>query len=194
MRQVQAEDLAVLRSERPMSMTHRRPVVFVCLLASFSVAAQGTLQFDAPLDWVQIDAPSPLRVAQFGLPRAPGDPEDAQLVVYYFGGEGGEVEANLERWTNQMLQPDGRPSSDVATTTSFDVAGLPVTVLDVPGIYSAEVQPGSRMRYYKRGFRLKAAVVETPAGPYFFKLTGPGRTVTDWEPGFNEMLATVTFQ
>ena len=49
-----------------------------------------------------------------------------------------------------------------------------------PGIYAAEVQPGSGMRYYKRGYRLKAAVVETPSGPYFFKLTGPGRTVVSW--------------
>jgi hypothetical protein len=169
-------------------------VAFACFVTSISLTAQGSLRFDAPLDWVQIDTSSPLRVAQFGLPRTPGDSEDAELVVYYFGGEGGAVQANLERWTNQMWQPDGRPSSDVATTTSFEVAGLAVTVLDVPGIFRAEVQPGSGMHYFKRGFRLKAAVVETPAGPYFFKLTGPGRTVTEWEPGFNALLTTVSFQ
>ena len=169
-------------------------VVLLCLVHAFPLARQQSLRFDAPLDWIQIDTDSPLRVAQFGLPRAPGDTEDAELVVYYFGGEGGTVEANLERWTNQMLQPDGRASSEVATTTSFEVAGLPVTVLDVPGIYAAEVLAGSRMRFYKRDFRMKAAVVDTPAGPYFFKLTGPGRTVTDWEPGFNALLATVSFQ
>ena len=84
--------------------------------------------------------------------------------------------------------------SDVATTTNFDVAGMSVTVLDVPGIYSAEVQPGSGMRYYKRGFRLKAAVVETSIGPYFFKLTGPGRTVTERESEFNALLSSVNFQ
>ena len=50
------------------------------------------------------------------------------------------------------------------------------------------------MRYYKRGFRMKAAVVDTPAGPYFFKLTGPGRTVTDWESGFNALIDTVGFR
>ena len=176
-----------------MTLTRWWSVVFA-LAASAAVVAQGSLQFEAPLEWAQIDTSSPLRVAQFGLPRAPGDSEDAELVVFYFGGEGGAVKANLERWTNQMLQPDGRSSSDVATTTSFDVAGMSVTVLDVPGIYSAEVQPGSGMRYYKRGFRLKAAVVETSAGPYFFKLTGPGRTVREWESGFNALLATVSFQ
>ena len=70
--------------------------------------------------------------------------------MFYFGGAGGSVEANLDRWTNQMLQPDDSPSVDVATTTGFEVAGMPVTVLDVPGIFAAEVRPGSRMRYYKR--------------------------------------------
>ena len=177
-----------------MTLTRWWSIACGCLAASAAVAAQGSLRFDPPPDWVRIETSSPSRVAQFGLPRASGDPEDAELVVYYFGGEGGAVEANLERWTNQMLQPDDRPSSDAATTTSFEVAGMSVIVLDVPGIYTAQVQPGSGMRYYKRGFRLKAAVVETSAGPYFFKLTGPGRTVTEHESAFNALLSTVNFQ
>ena len=183
----------MLRSREPMTLTRWWSIAFTCLAASAAVATQGLLRFDPPPDWVRIETSSPSRVAQFGLPRASGDSEDAELVVYYFGGEGGAVEANLERWTNQMLQPDERSSSDVATTTSFEVAGMSVTVLDVPGIYTAEVQPGSGMRYYKRGFRLKAAVVETSAGPYFFKLTGPSRTVTERESAFNALLSSVSF-
>ena len=183
----------VLRSSL-MQPARRWPIPLLCLALSLPVVAQSSLQFDAPVDWIELETDSPLRVAQFELPRASGDPEDAELVAYYFGGEGGTVEANLERWTNQMLQPDGRPSSDVVTTTIFEVAGMPITVLDVPGIFSAEVHPGSRMRYYKRGYRLKAAVVETPSGPYFFKLVGPGRTVDRWESGFNTLLASVSFQ
>ena len=157
-------------------------------------AAQGSLLFDTPVGWTRVDTRSPMRVAEFSLPRTIGDVEDAELVVYYFGGEGGAIEANLERWTSQMRQEDGKPSSDVATTTSFEVSSLTVTVLDVPGIYAAEVHPGSRMRYYKRGYRLKAAVVETPSGPYFFKLTGPGRTVESWESDFTTLLESMTFE
>ena len=40
------------------------------------------------------------------------------------------------------------------------------------------------MRYYKPDFRLLAAVVETPDGPYFFKLTGPEPTVLRWADSF----------
>ena len=161
---------------------------------SVAVAAQPSLRFDAPVDWVRVDGDSPFRVAQFGLPRAEGDPEDAELVVYYFGGDGGTVAANLERWTDQMVQSDGRPSAEVATTTGFEVSNLPVTVLDVPGIYAAEVQPGSGMHYFKRGFHLKAAVVESPEGPYFFKLTGPARTVATWDSRFTTLLQSITFE
>ena len=169
-------------------------VVAVLVAMSVTLAAQRMLRFDAPVDWVRTDTSSEFRVAQFGLPRAESDPEDAELVVYYFGGSGGTVAANLERWTDQMVQPDGRPSTEVATTTGFEVATLPVTVLDVPGIYSAEVQPGSGMYYFKRGFHLKAAVVETPEGPYFFKLIGPARTVATWDSKFTALLQSITFK
>ena len=177
-------------------MSRTKHLTLVTLLATMSVAlgAQRSLHFDAPIDWVRVNPNSAIRVAQFGLPRAEGDSEDAELVVYYFGADGGTVAANIERWTDQMVQPDGRSSADVATTTSFEVSDLPVTVLDVPGIFAAEVQPGSSMHYFKRGFHLKAAVVETPKGPYFFKLTGPARTVAIWNSKFTNFLESITFE
>ncbi len=159
-----------------------------------AAAQSGALVFDPPDDWISHAASSPMRVAQFTLPKAQADIEDAELIVFYFGGAGGSVEANLERWTNQMLQPDGSSSAEVATTTSFMVGELAVTVLDVPGIYAAEVRPGSGMRYHKPGFRLKAAVVETPAGPYFFRLTGPEQTVRTWDDGFTSLLESVRLE
>lgn len=161
-------------------------------------AQDRAFTFDPPAEWLQETVSSPMRLAQFTLPRAEGDVEDAELVVFYFGGSGGTVEANLQRWTNQMVQPDGSQSADVATTTSFTVSDnaeeFPVTLLDVPGTYAASVRPGSSMRYNKSNFRLRAAVVETPQGPYFFKLTGPNRTILAWDAEFSEFLASVRFQ
>ena len=56
-----------------------------------------------------------MRVAEFTLPRVQGDAEDAQLVLYFFGGQGGSVDANIERWVSiEIQQPDGKPSSAVA--------------------------------------------------------------------------------
>ncbi len=178
------------------------PAAIFALLAGAAVAGfppslaaqEGTLVFDPPDEWIAEPVSLPMRLAQFTLPRAEGDSEDAELAVFHFGGGGGTIEANLERWTNQMLQADDSPSADVATTTSFLVGELAVTLLDVPGIYAAEVVPGSGMRYYKRGYRLKAAVVETPAGPYFFRLTGPEQTVRTWEDRFVTVLESLRLE
>jgi hypothetical protein len=175
-------------------------LVAATLIVTVSIGntQEQVFTFDPPAEWLQENVSSPMRLAQFTLPRAQGDTEDAELVVFYFGGSGGTVEANLQRWTNQMVQPDGSQSTDVATTTSFtvneDAEGFPVTLLDIPGTYAAAVRPGSGMRYNKPNFRLRAAVIETPQGPYFFKLTGPDRTVLAWNEQFSEFLASARFQ
>ena len=169
-----------------------RIVTIAALAATLAApgAAQPTLRYEPPRDWIEEPAASPMRVAQFRLPRVPGDPEDGELVVFYFGGSGGTVEANLQRWIGQMEQPDGGSSFAVASTTAFDANGLDVTLLDVPGTYVAAVRPGAAERFEKPDFRLLAAVVETPAGPWFFKLTGPVRTIARWNAAFGEFLRT----
>ena len=162
------------------------------LLATPGAAVgQPALHYEAPDDWIEQSSESPMRVTEFRLPRVPGDSEDAELVVFYFGGSGGSVEANLQRWIGQMEQPDGRSSFEVASTTGFEANGLVVTLLDVPGSYVAAVSPGSATRLSKPNFRLMAAVVETPVGPYFFKLLGPARTVARWDSRFAEFLRSV---
>jgi hypothetical protein len=153
----------------------------VVLAAAMPLMLAQSLKYDTPAGWVSKPPASSMRVADFTLPKVAGDAEDGQLTVYYFGGQGGTVQANLDRWIGQMTQPDGRASKDVATTTKTKTAsGLAVTLVDVSGTYVAEVTPGSKERFNKPGFRLRAAVVETPAGPYFVKLTGPAKTIAKW--------------
>ena len=156
--------------------------------------AQGSLKYDPPKGWVSKPPASAMRVAEFVLPKAIGDPEDASLAIFFFGGQGGSVEANLERWTNQMAQPDGRDSRKVAKTERFTSNGMKVTVLDVSGTYTAEMRPGASERHNKPNFRLKAAVLETSAGPYFFKLTGPQKTVARWDESFATFIKSVRTQ
>jgi len=131
-----------------------------------------------------------MRVAQFALPRADGDPEDAELVVYYFGGSGGSVDANVERWVGQMQQPDGKPVSTVKRDTAH-VNGLTVTLIDVSGTYVAETAPGANSRHNNAAYRLRAGVIETPSGPYYVKLTGPQQTVAKWDRAFNDFIASM---
>jgi hypothetical protein len=158
-----------------------------------SVTSVATLTFSAPAGWKASDPSSSMRVAQFVLPRAAGDAADADLVVYYFGGSGGTVDANIERWLSQMQQPDGKPSSAVAKRLVRTINGLKVTLVDVGGTYVAEMTPGSSQRHNSPNFRLRAAVIETPGGPYFIKLTGPSRTIAAADKSFEQFLGSVKY-
>lgn len=186
--------MTIRRRRSGVLVTTAAAVCLAVLTAPVGRAQEPVLAFDPPAEWIAVEVSSPMRVAEFILPKSAGDIEDAELAIFYFGGGGGTVEANLERWTGQMLQPDGRSSANVATTATFEAGDLSVTTLDVPGIYAAEVRPGSGMRYHKPGFRLQAAVVETPAGPYFFRLTGPEGTVEAWSDAFLAVLESVRLE
>ena len=164
----------------------------MAFVATTALSAAG-LTYSAPPDWKPVKTASSMRVAQFAVPRAPGDTQDAELVIYYFGGSGGTVEANIERWVGQMQQPDGKPSSAVAKRQSRTIHGLKVTIVDVPGTYVAEVMPGSSERHNSPGYHLRAAVIETSNGPYFIKLTGPAKTVAAAEKTYELFLSSVQF-
>lgn len=156
-------------------------------IAAGSAALQtaGALKFDPPAGWISKTPTSSMRVAEFTLPRTATDKEDATVTVFFFGGQGGTVQANLDRWIGQIEQPDGRDSKQLAKTTTFDtVSGLKVTVLDVAGTYAAEVGPGSTEHFNKPGFRQCAAYIDTPDGPYFAKLLGPAATVAKWHDSY----------
>lgn len=171
-------------------------VLSLTIMLAFAATgfSQATLKYEVPKGWVAQSTSSSMRVGQFALPKASRDAEDAELVIFFFRGQGGGVEANLQRWMNQMAQPDGRSSREVAKTSDLIANGLKVTVLDVTGTYVAEINPGSPERHNKPNFRMKAAVVETPGGPYFVKLTGPQKTVAHWDESFNAFLKSVRFQ
>ena len=149
------------------------------------------LTFTTPDGWTSKPSTSSMRVAEFTLPRAAGDADDAQLIVYYFGGSGGSVDANMQRWISQMEQPDGRLSSAVAKKESRKVNGLAVSLVDVSGTYTAEMSPGSAAHLNKPHFRMRAGVVETSRGPYFIKLTGPEKTVTRWDRAYEQFVGSV---
>jgi hypothetical protein len=152
------------------------------------------LAFITPPGWKQSPPTSSMRVAEFTLPRSAGDPDDAQLIVYYFGGSGGSVDANMQRWIGQMQQADGKASSAVAKKESRTVNGLAVSLIDVSGTYTAEMAPGAATHHNQPRFRMRAGVVETPKGPYFIKLTGPEKTVAKWDAAFNEFVGSFRFQ
>jgi hypothetical protein len=171
-----------------------RTMIPALLLAAAGLQAPpaGSLAYTAPAAWHTRPAASTMRVAEFVVPKAAGDPEDAEVIIYFFGGNaGGGVDANIDRWIGQLTQPDGSPSKDKAKRETQTINGLKVTMVDVSGTYVAEVRPGATEHYNKPDFRVRAAVVETPRGPYYIKMTGPARTVAAADDDFRKFLAAL---
>jgi hypothetical protein len=154
----------------------------------------GHLAWQAPDGWVVETPSSAMRMAQFRLPGQAGAEEDASAVVFYFHGEGGSVQANIDRWYTQITQPDGRPSKDAAKVTKKTVNGLQQTRVDVSGTYQQMTTPMGPVSAEKPNYRMLAAVIETSSGPWFVKLTGPENTVAHWEKSYYEFLDSVRME
>ncbi len=144
----------------------------------------------APQGWVEEAPASSMRKAQYRLPLADGDTEDAAVLVFYFKGEGGGVESNINRWTSWFVQPDGRPSMEAATVATSEVNGLKQTVVDVSGTYLFKSRPMATTSTEKPGFRMLGAVVEVESGPWFVRCIGPEKTVAKWEGSFQSFMGS----
>jgi len=164
-------------------------IVVICVLNT--AFQKSSLKFTVPPGWIEEERTSSMRVAQYRLPKAASDTEDASVVLYYFGqNQGGSVAANIERWVSQMKQADG----DTSKKENLEVNGLKVTTVDVAGTYVAETAPGSGAFLNKPGYRLRAAVVETPNGSYYVKLVGPEKTVAQWNESFLSYIKSFEFK
>jgi hypothetical protein len=151
-------------------------------------SAASALAFTAQEGWVVEKPTSAMRKAQYRLPHADKDTEDASLVVYFFSGQGGDVQSNLDRWCSQFEQPDGKASKDVLKNSSRTVNGMTVHEADLSGTYVAETAPGSGEHVRKEGWRMLAAILEAKDGPYYAKLVGPSATIAKWEESFRNFV------
>lgn len=142
----------------------------------------GGILWTVPARW-QSGQGSSMRVATYAVPAKAGDP--GECAVFFFGpGQGGSVDANVERWGKQF---EGAPKPAQTVTT---VAGLRVTRAQVAGAYLAPGGPMMQSTGKKTGYRLLGAIVEAPEGNVFFKLTGPAATVAAAEKEFDALVAS----
>jgi len=144
--------------------------------APHSIAAAG-LEFNPPIRWIPEMPDSSMRLAQYRVPSPADGSADAQLLIYYFEGQGGSAQANIDRWVAQFSTADGRPIED-ARITHREGNGLQLALVDVTGTYHESQGPmmGGETTPHP-GYRMLAVIVEGPGGPWFVKLTGPEATV-----------------
>ncbi|MFA6109925.1 MAG: hypothetical protein WDA75_14255 [Candidatus Latescibacterota bacterium] len=151
----------------------------------------GGLAGQAPAEWRQVPPSSSMRLAEYALPGYPGGTADAVLAVFHFGqNQGGGVEANIQRWFSQFIQPDGGSTEARARRSTRTVRGMPVTLVDLEGTYNGGMGAGGQGEP-QPGYRMLGAVVEAPRGTFFYKLTGPRTTVAYWAEAFSTYLESL---
>jgi hypothetical protein len=154
----------------------------VSMTATGTALDLGAITVMVPDGWTTQPPSSSMRKAQFVLPKQGDDAEDAEMVVFYFGtGSAGSVDANLDRWRGQMIGAEG-------DTQKGSANGMAVTTLDVKGAYASSMGPRMQPGQTKPNFRMIASIVESPAGAYYFKLTGPQITISHWHGSFTQFI------
>jgi hypothetical protein len=174
--------------------------VGVLALAGFVRAGGGSevaldgLKSKAPDSWKQEKIPAKLgklRVYQFRLPKADRDPEDAELVIFFFGrGSGGGTEDNIKRWKGMFDAPKGKTIDEVSKVEKLKVGNVPVVVVDVHGTFKSRFPPNDPNAKVtrKENFRQINVIFDSENGPYFFRLTGPTDTIERHKKDFDNWL------
>ncbi len=165
------------------------------LLASLCLCSIGVLaesaagvRWTAPAGWTNEGA-RPMRAATYVIAPASGDKASAECGVYFFGaGQGGSVEANVDRWKGQFKGPDGKPAA--AKVTRRTVHGLAVTMIDASGEYSGMGGPIAPASRAVADYRLMGAIVEGPGGNVLVKFTGPAKTIAANQQKFEQLVAS----
>ncbi len=148
-------------------------------------AADPGLDWNVPKRWSK--APDrAMRVATYVIPKQGGDPEDGECAVFHFGpGQGGPVDANIQRWVDQFANVK---SPNRSTKT---IAGMSAHYVSLEGDFLAPAGPMMESQGTKTGYALRGAIIEGPMGGVFFKFTGPKKTVAAAAREFDDMIASV---
>jgi hypothetical protein len=178
----------------------KHPITAAVFLVAVAVArADDVVEIDGlkskiPAGWKSEKPASNERMAQFRLPKAAGDMEDAAMFLFYFGkGKGGPAKENIDRWQKMIDPPKGKTADDVSKVETFKVGDMEVTLLTMKGSYKQKKRPfdPNEEPTLKPDYCLMAAILATPNGPYFLRLTGPVKTVeshqkalVDWLKNF----------
>jgi len=157
---------------------------------SAAAGAESDLAWTSPAGWQSVPPSSSMRKAQYVIPKSSGDAEDGECAVFYFGpGQGGDAQANADRWASQFSSPDG--SAPVPTISEETVGDSKVMKVLVEGTYQNSAMMGGGDTSPKPGYMLLGAIVEGPDANWFFKCTGPAATMKDNRGEFDAMIASV---
>src|ERR1700680_2868933 len=156
----------------------------ICSAVLFAESVAG-LKWTPPAGWKSSGATS-MRAATYPVAPVQGGQDGAECAVYFFGlGQGGTIQANIDRWEGQFKAPGGKPAP--AKVAKVNIHGLPVTTIDVSGEYSGMAGPAAPPVSVS-DYRLLGAIIEGPGGNVFIKFTGPAKTMAANQAKFQRLL------
>jgi hypothetical protein len=164
-------------------------IIFAATMLAGGLVAESAaaLKWADPAGWTS-QGSAPFRVVTYSVPAVPGS-EKAECIVYFFGpGQGGSVEANLDRWKGQFSQNGKTAEAKVARRT---VHGVPVTTIDLTGTYTATGGQVKEGQGALPGYRMLAAIAEGAGGNIFIRFIGPEKTVTAGLGKYEQLLASL---
>lgn len=145
------------------------------------------LLWNDPPTFVRVTPTSPMHAAQYVVPHADKDMEDAECVVMTLGRRhGGTVDENVKRWIDQF-----HPAMTTPRRMNDDINGMHVTFVEVAGTFTGNAMPSRRTLSTPAGkpaWRLIGAIVQSPSGLWFFKMIGPDLTVRIASRPFEDMV------
>ena len=134
---------------------------------------EDKLTLEVPNSWKDQPVATRMRLKQFEIPKAEGDEDVGELAI--FPPFGGSREDNIKRWVNQF-ESQGRTMK----TTEGKTEKAAYVLVDLSGTYKKPIGPPMAQQTKSvEGYRMLAVIYSpTAGGNYFFKLTGPEKTVT----------------
>jgi hypothetical protein len=158
-------------------------------LAAVSLAGDvelGGMKSKVPAGWKEEPTTSEMRLAQFKLPKADGDDEDAQVIIFTFpAGSSGSADANMKR---QLAKFAGKPE---VKESKLSVGTVEAPYQDITGTYLQKKRPfdPADKGTEKANFRQIYVVALVPGkGDYYPTLVGPAKTVEKHKKEFEEFL------
>ncbi len=145
----------------------------------------GSFIFKYSKPWVEKPSSSSMRAGELTYKFAADQKlENIHAVFYYFGqGQGGDTDANLQRWVGQF---QGTPKSE---SEVVEINGNKVTFLTASGTYmESSGGPFSGKKTARPNYILLGAVIESSQGNVFVKLFGPSASVEEVKKPFRDLV------
>lgn len=139
------------------------------------------LTFEKPAQWAWQQPSMRFRTLQYSVPGFDGS-GDAELIFSVFGaGDGGPVDANIDRWVGQFSGQDGAPPR--VERSQMTVQGMSVSYVELEGSYAGMGAAAPRAGWAQLG-----AIMQAPGRNVFIRLLGPDVTVLENKDAFDAML------